>query len=344
MGTHITIIAGMVTHQSLLMGSEDDSMETIRIGFIGTGGIAFLHAGQMQALEGVNIVAVADPNEQSALQFLTSFHLTNARRYSSHQEMLEEGGLDAVIICSPHTLHYAQALDVLNAGCHVLIEKPMTCSTREAAHLINAAEANAKLLQVSYQRHFQPEFIFIRQAIADGVIGKLSSINATLYQDWKSSQTGTWRQNAALSGGGMLMDSGSHIIDVLLWTTRLKPLEVKSTLSTHGAPVEIDSFTSIRFEEGAIAALNIVGYVPGYKEFYSFCGELGVIYLENGRIEISTYKDGVLPVQLPAQTTNQDKSFIDAIRGEHEVLVSGDYARKVIELTEAIYHSAGYQV
>lgn len=108
--------------------------------------------------------------------------------------------------------------------------------------------------------------------------------------------------------------------------------------------MEIDSFTSITFEEGAIAALNIIGYVPGYKEFYSFCGDLGVIYLENGRIEISTYKDGVLPVQLPAQSTNQDKSFIDAIRGEHEILVSGEYARKVIQLTEAIYRSADYQV
>ncbi|WP_054028200.1 Gfo/Idh/MocA family protein [Bacillus sp. FJAT-28004] len=319
-------------------------MQTINIGFIGTGGIAHLHAGQMQALEGVNIVAVAEPNEQSALQFLTSFNLTNVRRYSGHKEMLEEGGLDAVIICSPHTLHFTQAFDVLNAGCHVLIEKPMTCSSQEAEQLINAAEANSRLLQVSYQRHFQPEFIYIRQAIADGVIGKLSSINATLYQDWKRSQTGTWRQNAALSGGGMLMDSGSHIIDVLLWTTGLTPLEVKSTLSTHGAPVEIDSFTSIRFEEGAVAALNIVGFVPGFKEFYSFCGDLGVIYLENGRIEVSTYKDGVLQVKLPAQTTNQDKSFIDAIRGEHEILVSGDYARKVIQLTEAIYRSADYQV
>lgn len=330
--------------QSITMGSEEEQMKTIRIGFIGAGGIAHLHASQMLALEGVEISAVAEPNDQSALNFLTSFGLVNTRRYASHIEMLEDNGLDAVIVCSPHTLHFAQALDVLNAGCHVLIEKPMTCSSQEAEQLIKAAEVRSKLIQVSYQRHFQPEFIYIRQAIADGIIGKLVSVNATLYQDWKSSQAGTWRQNAALSGGGMLMDSGSHIIDVLLWTTGLKPAEVKATLSTHGAPVEIDSFTSIRFEEGAIAALNIVGYVPGYKEFYSFCGELGVIYLENGRIEVLTYKDGSLPVQLPDQTTNQDKSFIDAVRGEHEVMVSGEYARKVIQLTEAIYRSAAYQV
>lgn len=145
-------------------------METIRIGFIGAGGIAHLHASQMLALEDVEITAIAEPNDQSALHFLTTFGLVNTRRYSSHEDMLEESGLDAVIICSPHTLHFAQALDVLNAGCHVLIEKPMTCSSREAEQLITAAEERSMLLQVSYQRHFQPEFIYIRQAIADGVI------------------------------------------------------------------------------------------------------------------------------------------------------------------------------
>ncbi|MGO4538388.1 Gfo/Idh/MocA family protein [Paenibacillus sp. 2TAB19] len=317
-------------------------METIKLGFIGTGGIAHLHAGQMLALPQVEIAAVADPSEEASSRFISAFGLARTERYADHREMLGKGGLDAVIVCSPHTQHFEQARDALIAGCHVLIEKPMTCSSAEAEQLIQVATERDRMLQVSYQRHFQPEFLYIRQAITGGVIGKLTSINATLYQDWKLSQTGTWRQNAALSGGGMLMDSGSHIIDVLLWTTGLTPLEVKSTVSTQGAPVEIDSFTSIRFKEGAVAGLNIIGYVPGYREYYSFCGELGVIYLDNGRLELMTYKDGAIEVQLPERTTNQDKSFVDAIRGEHEVLVSGEYACKVIGLTEAIYRSANY--
>ncbi|MDQ0059304.1 Gfo/Idh/MocA family protein [Paenibacillus harenae] len=319
-------------------------MDTLRLGFIGTGGIAHLHAGQMLALPQVEIAAVSDPNEQAASRFVSAFGLESAGVFGDHRNMLREVGLDAVIVCSPHTQHFAQAMDALNAGCHVLIEKPMTCCSAEAEQLIQAATNRARLLQVSYQRHFQPEFLYIRKAIADGAIGKLTSVNATLYQDWKLSQAGTWRQNAALSGGGMLMDSGSHIIDVLLWTTGLTPLEVKSTLSTHGAPVEIDSFTSIRFEEGTVASLNVIGNVPGYREYYSFCGELGVIYLDNGRLELITYKDGAIEVRLPERTTNQDKSFVDAIRGEHEVLVSGEYASKVIQLTEAIYRSANYPV
>ncbi|KAF9112754.1 hypothetical protein BGX30_007193, partial [Mortierella sp. GBA39] len=153
--------------------------------------------------------------------------------------------------------HFQQAQDVLSSGLHVLIEKPMTCSSAEAELLIHTAEQAGKILQVSYQRHFQPEFLYIRDAIASGVIGKVTSVTASLYQEWRQGTPGSWRQDPALSGGGFLMDSGSHIIDVLLWTTGLTPVDVKPQLHMHGAPVEIDTFTSIRFAEGAVAGLNL---------------------------------------------------------------------------------------
>ncbi|MCQ6561164.1 Gfo/Idh/MocA family protein [Paenibacillus mendelii] len=318
-------------------------MAKLRIGFIGSGGIAHGHVSQLLDLEDVEIAAIADPSQRNTDLIVSSIGLHQTRIYHSHKDMLNAGGLDAVVICSPHTLHYEHASDALDSGCHVLIEKPMTCSSKEAEQLIGKAEDQGKLLQVSYQRHFQPEFIYIREAIASGLIGKLTSVNATLYQDWQKGQTGTWRQIASLSGGGMLMDSGSHIIDMLLWTTGLTPVEVKASINTNGAPVEIDSFTSIRFEEGALAALNIIGHVPGFNETYGYCGDKGVIYYNNGHITVQTYSGEAIAVELPPRVTNQDKSFVDAIRGKHEVLVSGEYALKVIRLTEAIYSSGGYE-
>lgn len=74
------------------------------------------------------------------------------------------------------------------------------------------------------------------------------------------------------------MDSGSHIIDVLLWTTGLSPLEVTTQMQQHDTPVELDSFTSIRFENDVIAGLNIVGYAPCWHETYVFCGDNGGIF------------------------------------------------------------------
>ncbi|MCY9664292.1 Gfo/Idh/MocA family oxidoreductase [Paenibacillus alginolyticus] len=318
-------------------------MSTIRVGMIGTGGISQWHARQLLELKEVEIKAITDTSSENREKFAAKFSLTGVKQFSEYQDMLDQVELDAVVICSPHTLHFQQATDVLNKGLHVLIEKPMTCSSEEAEQLITTAEKAGKVLQVSYQRHFQPEFLFIRDAIANGEIGKLTSITASLYQEWKQGTTGLWRQVPELSGGGMLMDSGSHIIDVLLWTTGLTPVEVKPSLHLQGAPVEIDSFTSIRFAEGAVAGLNVVGYAPCWHETYVFCGEEGGIFYDNGKITIRRLHEEPVVPELPKQTTNQDKSFIDAILGRHEVKVPGSFALKVVKFTEMIYQAAGYK-
>jgi len=318
-------------------------MSNIRVGMIGTGGIAEWHGRQLLELPEVKIVAIADTSEKSRETFIDKFDLGSVRQFADYEDMLAETELDAVVICSPHTLHFKQATDVLNKGLHVLIEKPMTCSSKEAEQLIETANRAGKILQVSYQRHFQPEFLYIKDAIARGEIGKLTSITASLYQEWKQGTPGTWRQNPALSGGGFLMDSGSHIIDVLLWTTGLTPIEVKPQLHQHGSPVEIDTFTSIRFAEGAVAGLNLVGYAPCWHETYVFCGEEGGIFYDNGKITIRRYREeAVIVPELPKQTTNQDKSFIDAILGRQEVAVSGEFAYKVVKFSEMVYQAAGY--
>jgi predicted dehydrogenase len=290
----------------------------------------------------VEITAITDISPERREAFSSKFGLINTQQFGDYHDMLKSAQLDAVVICTPHTRHYQQAMDVLGAGLHVLIEKPMTCTSIEGERLVETAEQVGKVLQVSYQRHFQPEFLYIRQTIADGSIGKLTSITASLYQDWKQLTSGSWRQVPELSGGGMLMDSGSHIADVLLWTTGLTPVEVKSQMHQHVTAVEIDSFSSIRFSEGVVAGLNIIGFAPSWYESYVFCGEEGAIFYDNGKITLQhRVKDPIVPV-MPAQTTNQDKSFIDSILGRHDIQVPGSFALRVVRLTEMIYQAGGY--
>jgi predicted dehydrogenase len=317
-------------------------MAKIRVGMIGTGGISHWHGRQLLELEDAQIAAIADTSEQSRSKFIESFQLDGVPQYDDYKAMLANVSLDAVVICSPHTLHYSQATDALNQGLHVLIEKPMTCSSEEAAQLIETAKRAGKKLQVSYQRHFQPEFMFIKDAIESGLIGKLTSVTASLYQEWAQLTKGLWRQVPSLSGGGMLMDSGSHIMDMLLWLTGMTPVDIKTQLHQQGTPVEIDSFTSIRFAEGAVAGVNIVGFAPCWHETYVFCGETGGIFYDNGKITIRRLGQPPEMPELPKQTTNQDKSFIDAILGKHEVLVPGEFALKVVKLTETIYKAGNY--
>ncbi|MFJ5761083.1 Gfo/Idh/MocA family protein [Neobacillus sp. NPDC093182] len=318
-------------------------MESVRLGIIGTGGISHWHVKQLKEIKSAQIIAVADPNPDQRRRLIDKFNLEQISEFDHHQEMLETVPMDAVVICSPHTLHYQQVVESIHHGCHVLIEKPMACSLEEAEHIIDLAKRANKVLQVSYQRHFEPAFLYIREAISSGKIGKLTSITASLYQDWKHLTTGTWRQNPSLSGGGMLMDSGSHIVDVLLWTTGLKPLEVETKLEQHHTPVEQDSFSTIRFENNVVAGLNIIGNAPCWHETYVFCGETGAIFYDNGKIVLRPLgKEEIVP-ELPLQITNSDKSFINAILGVHEVKVPGEFAKEVVALTERIYKAAGYQ-
>ncbi|MDQ0971618.1 putative dehydrogenase [Neobacillus niacini] len=318
-------------------------MESVRVGIIGTGGISNVHVKQLMEINTAQIVAVADPSLENRKQLIGKFNLEQIVEFNDHQDMLETIPMDAVLICSPHTLHYQQVVDSIHHGCHVLIEKPMACSLDEAEQLIELAKKAKRVLQVSYQRHFEPSFLYIREALSNGTIGKLTSVTASLYQDWKHLTTGTWRQNPSLSGGGMLMDSGSHIVDVLLWTTGLKPLEVECKLEKHLTHVELDSFTTIRFENNVVAGLNIVGNAPCWHETYVFCGENGAIFYDNGKIVLRRLGNEAIIPELPPQTNNSDKSFIDAILGSTEVKVPGEFAKEVVALTEQIYRAAGYQ-
>ncbi|MCJ7842343.1 Gfo/Idh/MocA family oxidoreductase [Lederbergia sp. NSJ-179] len=317
-------------------------MDKIRVGMIGTGGISNLHGDHLAELDYVELVAVTDPSAKNREKFITKYQLDEAKEFVDHRDMLDTIPLDAVIICSPHTLHFEQAMDVMNHGCHVLIEKPMACSKKEAEQLIETAEKLGRVLQVSYQRHFEPEFMYIREAIANGKIGKLTSVTASLYQQWGHGPNHVWRKNPALSGGGMLMDSGSHICDVLLWATGLSPIEVTTQMEKHGSTVELDSFTAIRFENNVIAGLNIVGYAPIWHETYAFCGDKGGIFYDNGNVTLHRLGEEPIIPELPKKTTDQDKSFFDAILGKHEVKVPGHFAKEVVNLTEMIYEAAGY--
>lgn len=317
-------------------------MQKVRVGFIGAGGMAHAHAAQLLEVQEAQIIAVCDVNEKNAEALVSRHNLQGVSCHSDYRLMLNRDQPDAVIICTPHTLHHPQAIDALKAGCHVLIEKPMATSYTDATGIIREAERQGKVLQVSYQRHFQPEFQYIKQAIEEGVIGQLTSVTASLHQEWAQLSKSTWRQEPALSGGGMLMDSGSHILDVLLWTTGLTPLNVRSCIRTHGSPVELDSFTAIEFDRGVSAAVSIIGFAPCWHETYVYCGDKGGIFYDNGRITIRRMGESDEQPQLPPALTNADRSFIEAVLGRIKVPVPGEFAQRVVKLTERIYEAAGY--
>lgn len=314
--------------------------DIVRIGFIGAGGIARHHMKQLAEVPEAQVVALADPS-QAAIDRMLEAHpqLAEVPVCADYHDMLASVEMDAVEIHTPHTQHYQQALDVFAAGKHLLLEKPMVCEVRHAHDLIRAG--SDVVFMVSYQRHFQGPYLYVRQQIQEGALGEVQFVAALQSQNWLRNTRGRWRQNKALSGGGQLNDSGGHLIDILLWTTGLAAESVFAYVENYDTEVDIDSALSLRFTNGAQGTISIVGDSPMWWEEFSIWGSEGVILYRNGTIlQRSLGESEMTEVsELPPDST-PDRNFVDAILGRDQVRVPPECGLRVIELTEAAWKSA----
>ena len=315
----------------------------VRVGLIGVGGMARHHIGQLLPIEGVEIVALCDIKPEQVEKAKKQFpKLDGAFFTTDYHELLGRSDVDAVQIATPHTLHTQQVLDAMDADKHILLEKPMVCSVEDAHRVLARHENFSKVLALAYQRHAQGQFIHMQQKIASGDLGQVTFISALQCQQWKKGTVGQWRQDPALSGGGQINDSGSHLLDILLWVTGLTVAEVCAFMDNCGTPVDINSAISIRFTNGAQGNISIVGDSPTWHEDITIWCERGVFFYRNGKLEFSDAEGKRRPLEkedLP-EGANIDQSFIAAVRGEGPVAAPPICGLRTIELTEAAWRSA----
>ncbi len=319
-------------------------MDKIRVGFIGCGGNASGHLGRVLDIPEAEVVALCDV-DQASLQRAKERNSQAAElpEFTHYQEMLEQVELDAVEISTPHTLHFEQIMAALDKGLHVLTEKPMVCTVDHARQVIAKAEETDKLVMISYQRHLQAQYRYVRNQIAAGELGDIQFISALQDQKWYQGTIGLWRQQMALSGGGQLNDSGSHLLDIVLWMTGLEVAEVQAYMEYLDSEVDINSALSLRFGNGALGTIAVVGNSPasGIWEDITIWGTKAAVYIRRGQIFYKTqHSNEVYEVNnLPGSTT-PDQNFIDAILGRDQVQVPPECGLRVIELTEAAWASA----
>jgi predicted dehydrogenase len=316
----------------------------LRFGIVGCGGIAHGHVERLLSMPEAEVTALMDTDPARIASMVRSFPaLAGASSFDTHRALIKTGSLDAVVICSPHIAHFAQITDCLRAGLHVLTEKPMVCSVEHARKVMQAEQKAGKLLAISYQRHGQAPYQFIRRQLAGRAPGAVKFIAALQGQEWLESQKGLWRQVMHISCGGQLNDSGSHLIDVILWMTGLAPAEVSAAIDNCGREVDINSALSVKFKGGAIGTFSVVGSWPG-----GFCEEIAIVcerwafQLRDGHLTYNTGPRGeLLRVEgFGAAGASPDHNFVDAIRGRAEVLAPSICGLRTIELTEAAWKSA----
>ena len=316
----------------------------VRVGMIATGGMARHHIGQLLRIPGVTLTALCDTDPNQLQTTKTQFPaLADTWTTPDYKELLARPDVDAVIIVTPHTQHYDQVNDAMDAGKHILCEKPMVCSVEHAKALLQRLESYDKVFALAYQRHSMGQFKAMHDTIQSGRFGQVTFVSALQCQGWKKAVAGTWRQTMELSGGGQLNDSGSHLVDIILYMTGLAVEHVSAFCDNRGTPVDIDSALAIRFTNGAQGNISVVGdSVIGWHEDISIWCEKGAFLYRNGQLTMvdeqgnRTTLDGS---NLPP-TQNIDENFIGAIRGENAVGAPAICGLRTIELTEAAWRSA----
>jgi predicted dehydrogenase len=320
-------------------------MDKIRVGLIGVGGISGGHITRLLALPEVEIAALVDIKENRLAHAVANHDgaLEKVSQFSDYRTMLESTKPDAVLICTPHTQHFQQAMDSLDAGAHVLLEKPMVTRVVDAHALIKKINETKKVVGLSYQRHTDPRFRYIREQIASGIYGEVQFVNALQQQGWKKGTAGSWRQDIGESGGGQINDSGSHLLDIILWTTGLAPDAVSAFMDNKGTPVDINSAVTVRFTSGAQGTISVVGDAAGWHEDITIWCENGTFYIREGQPLIVQGLDG--KKFEPDESTmhgasNVDLNFIRTIQGVETIAANPIDGLHTIELTEAAWKSA----
>ncbi|HVK02227.1 MAG TPA: Gfo/Idh/MocA family oxidoreductase [Armatimonadaceae bacterium] len=317
----------------------------VRIGLIGVGGMARAHINQLSRIPDVKITALCDIKPEQLERAKKQFpdFLTDCFETADYHELLAREDVDAVEIATPHTLHFDQAMDAIKAKKHVLVEKPMVCTVEHAKTLLGALEGYDKVFALAYQRHAQGTYVYMREKIASGELGQVQFVNALLSQSWKKGTAGSWRQELALSGGGQLNDSGSHILDVIMWMTGLTVADVSAFIDNSGTEVDQNSALAVKFTNGGQGVISVLGDTcVGWHEDITIWCEKGAFFLRNGKLEFCSEKnvrttiDGeTLP---PGRSIDED--FIGVIRGEYAAPAAPPLCGlKTIELTEAAWKS-----
>ncbi len=311
------------------------------IALIGCGGMMGVHAQQILSRTDAHIAALCDINPDQISKFKARFpDLAQTPSLTCHKELLSRNLVEAVVIASPHTPHKPQIVDSFSAGVHVLCEKPLATTTEDVRACINARDRANKVGALAYQRHGEAPFLWIKSTIESGIYGKVRALNSHLGQQWYQFTAGTWRQQLAVSGGGQINDSGSHMIDVLLWMTGLEAKSVTAFMDNMDTEVDINSVVNIKFDTGALGTLTIVGDAALWHERHYIWLEEAMIALVDGKISVTTRNGHRLEVTEFPASISPVQNFMECLHGNASPMASFESGASTIALTEAAWKSA----
>lgn len=325
-------------------------MDKVKIGIIGLGGVAQLvHLPNLSKISSADLTAVAEVNKNRLLTISDKFNVKE--KFISYKEMLEKSDIDAVIIATPTSTHTDIAIDCLNAGKDVLVEKPLARTYAEAKKIVDAAKKNKKKLMVGMNLRYRPDTMLLRSFINTKEIGDPFYIKCGWIRKQSSSQK--WFTKKEQSGGGVIFDLGIHLLDLALWLLDYPEItSVSSQNFYHNTKsVEDTSISCIKCDNSAVINMEVSWSLPVEKDHFfldvygtkgSFSSNPFRLYkkVENDYINLTPTQVDNPTILFKKSYLNELKSFIGAIKGLNPVFSPGEEAMQRMKIIEAMYLSA----
>ena len=332
-------------------------MTELRAGVIGMGKMGLLHSAILNSLEGVRLTAVADTEK-----FITSFfkkNTSNVQVYDDYKKMIEDAGLDIIYITTPVSSHVPMASFCAERKIHFFVEKPLGRDSIECVTLCEAARKSNVISMVGFCLRYLETFSRAKELLDEKVLGDLVNIKATVYQSQAVAKGTGWRFKKEISGGGVLIDLGTHLIDLLLWFFG-KIKSVQGNAQYNYSQVEDTVTANIQFESSVEASFAASWNVKNYRlqeTTIEIEGTKGKMKINEDYLRISNTQRGAIkedtfyrqslykgvPVDIGGpEYTREDLDFINCIRNDKQPMLNVVDASRTQSVLDSIYKSSKY--
>ncbi|MDR1914823.1 MAG: Gfo/Idh/MocA family oxidoreductase [Clostridiales bacterium] len=351
------------------------SDKLLKVGIVGCGGIANQkHMPSLRFIKEVEMVAFCDIIEERAVTAAKEFGTPTAKVYTDYKELLKDETIDAIHVLTPNKSHSFITVDALNAGKHVLCEKPMAKTYADALKMVEAAKKSGKLLSIGYQSRYRSDSQYLKKAVERGDLGDIYYARAHAIRRRAVPTWGVFL-NEEEQGGGPLIDIGTHALDLTLWLMdNYKPKSVVGNvykkLNSNGTcgnmfgdwdpaefTVEDSAFGFITMENGATIyleaawALNTLDIdeaktsLSGTKAGADMRDGLRINFDDFNHLVVTKPDLTIGAVAFFEGTNNEpqvieQRIFYDAVLYGKPLTVLPEQAIVVTQLLEAIYTSA----
>ncbi len=321
---------------------SDPGVAPLRLGLIGCGRIAQSHLEALATVEDVSLAAVVEIREPAGRAVAERFR---CRHFVSHDDPAILEHVDAVLVCTPPSLHFPMARHFLTHGVPVLCAKPLTLTSDQAQDLVRVSHDRDALLMMASKFRYVDDVIKAKSLIESGILGRIVMFENSFCA--RVPMEGRWNACREISGGGVLIDNGCHSVDIARYL--LGPIDkVQAEIGPRTQDIEVEDSVrlQIRSEDGAVGVIDLSWSINKESDSYvSLFGTDGTLhvgwrgsrYRQEGSSRWTTFGGGYDKIgALAGQLTN----FVRTIRGEEAPLITPEDSLASVRVIEAAYASA----